>query len=186
MARVILIRHTAVAAHWKGRCYGRSDAGLSLEGRRHAATLAVEYAHGLVADGAISIVSSPLRRARLLAARIARHAKLPLVLEPRLMECDFGTWEGQSWDAIWRASGNAMMGMILSPSTFRPGGSGETTHEVRDRAMAWLREQTGGETVAAICHGGPIAAIRGTLDGRSVSAWPGLVPGYGERLVIEV
>jgi broad specificity phosphatase PhoE len=58
---------------------------------------------------------------------------------------------------------------------------------MRDRAMDWLNEAVrGGEgAVFAICHGGPIAAIRGSLGGVPVTAWPTLVPRYGEIVTID-
>jgi broad specificity phosphatase PhoE len=56
---------------------------------------------------------------------------------------------------------------------------------VRDRAMAWLRSlPEDNRTIVAVTHGGPIGAIRGTLGGRPVRDWPGLVPGYGEAVEI--
>lgn len=184
MARVHLIRHTAVARHWSGRCYGRSDAGLSREGRDAARALAPRIAE----IGAALVFVSPLRRARYLAGLVARQATdCKLVIEPRLMECHFGAWEGRPWDAIYAESGDAMMGLVTAPDTFRPGGYGEATFALRDRAMAWLSEVTRdpGGPVVAICHGGPIAAIRGTLSGAPVADWPGLVPKYGESVSFE-
>ena len=79
-----------------------------------------------------------------------------------------------------------MMGLITAPATFRPGG-GETTFELRDRAMAWFESlNRQNDTIIAVAHGGPIAAIRGTLAGAPVHDWPSLVPGYGERVEFSV
>ena len=70
-----------------------------------------------------------------------------------------------------------------------PGGTGETTFEVRARAMAWLGglgSHTSDErAVIAICHGGPIAAIRGTLEGSRVADWPALVPSPGGIISVD-
>jgi broad specificity phosphatase PhoE len=187
MARVVLIRHPAIARHWQGRCYGQSDVGLSSHGRRSAREISARIADREGEDGTsglIEIVTSPLRRARVLAAVLSREMALEISMEPRLMECHFGAWEGQSWDQIWRQTGDAMMGMVEAPSEFRPGG-GETTFAVRDRAMAWLRELPDDDrTVLAVSHGGPIAAIRGTLMGAPVRDWPKLVPEYGEAVEV--
>ena len=185
MARVLLIRHPAIARHWQGRCYGQSDVGLSSAGRFAARTITARLADVELDGGGVSeIVSSPLRRARMLAAVMSREMALPISFEPRLKECNFGIWEGQPWTTIWSQSGDAMMGMVERPHEFRPGG-GETTFEVRDRAMAWLHALPDDDrTIVAITHGGPICAIRGTLEGRPVREWPGLAPDYGE--VIEV
>ncbi len=182
---VHLVRHTAVAAHWAGRCYGQSDVALSREGRDAARALAPRIA----ALGASHIYVSPLRRARFLAGLVGREdPKARLLIEPRLAECHFGEWEGQSWDAIHAATGDAMMGLVTAPATFRPGGSGEATFALRDRAMAWLEEVAieAPSSVVAVCHGGPIAAIRGTLAGAPVAKWPGLVPKTGEVVTLEV
>lgn len=67
-----------------------------------------------------------LARTRVLAERIAAGASCPLYQDTDSRERDFGTWEGQTWNAIYRLSGNAMDGMIDAPGEFRPGG-GETT-----------------------------------------------------------
>jgi broad specificity phosphatase PhoE len=182
MGRVILIRHTEVAAHWKGRCYGQSDVGLSSAGRAAAHALAQELDVG---EGAV-LVASPLRRARFLAGLIARKSSLQLTLEPRLAECNFGTWEGQPWNGIYSETGTAMMGMVTAPDQFRPGG-GETTFELRDRVMAWLSSlPKGSGTVIAVAHGGPITAILGTLKGAAVHKWPTFVPAYGAKIEIDL
>ncbi len=177
MGKLILVRHTAVAAHWTGRCYGRSDVGLSTAGRDHAKRLAAELA--LIRPD--RILSSPLRRARFLAALLSRELdQRSFELEPRLAECNFGSWEGRSWNEIYAETGCAMMGMIESPGTFRPGDHGETTLEVRDRVLNWYRALPENETLVVVCHGGPIGALRGVLAGADVPAWPSLVPRYGE------
>ena len=181
MAVAHLVRHTAVAARWLSRCYGRSDVALSGEG----IAAARRRAHELAALDVEAVVTSPLRRARVLAGRIALLKSLPLVIEPRLAECDFGSWEGRAWDDIWRETGNAMDGMIHAPDTFRPGG-GETTREMARRAYDWLDGLDRKANVIAVCHGGPIAAIRGRLDGAPVTEWLALIPAYGMATTIEL
>jgi broad specificity phosphatase PhoE len=53
--------------------------------------------------------------------------------------------------------------------------------------MAWIADaaQLEAGPILAICHGGPIAAIRGTLSDAPVSEWPSLVPRYGEVVTVE-
>lgn len=184
MALVHLVRHTAVARHWSGRCYGQSDVALSREGREAAKVLAATIA----AAGVSRLYVSPLRRARFLGGLVVReNPSLEMLIDPRLKECHFGTWEGSTWDAIFADSGDAMMGLVRAPGTFRPGLNGETTYDMRDRAIAWLDDAIKDEAgVLAICHGGPIAAIRGTLSGVPPDAWPGLVPRYGETVTLDV
>jgi broad specificity phosphatase PhoE len=181
MPKLILVRHTAVAAHWNGRCYGQSDVGLSTAGRAHAYTLAAQLS-ALRPD---RIISSPLRRARFLAALLAHELGRGRVeFESRLAECNFGSWEGRPWTEIYEETGSAMMGMLEAPETFRPGGDGETTFEVRDRVLEWFHTLPGCQTIVVVCHGGPIGALRGTLNHQDVRVWPTLVPAYGERIDI--
>ena len=106
-----------------------------------------------------------------------------MTIDPRLVECNFGSWEGRTWDDIYRDSGDAMMGMVEAPTSFRPGG-GETTIEVRDRAMAVFNSLREDSSVLVVSHGGPIAAIRGTLGALAVEQWPSLVPDPGEWVEI--
>ncbi len=181
MTRLLLLRHTEVAAQWRGRCYGRAEAGLSraglIEARRIAATLPAERV--------ARIVTSPSRRARVLAARIARRLGAPLEVEPRLAERDFGAWEGQAWDAIWQAEGSSMDGMIEAPDRFRPG-SGETTFELAERALSWLAALRPEGDVLAVAHGGPIAALVGTLRGEAPRTWLAHVPRVGEGVALSL
>jgi broad specificity phosphatase PhoE len=175
---VTLLRHTAVAAHWRGRCYGASDVGLSAEGVAAARALAA----GFDATGIHRIQASPLRRARFLGGLLSRRLGVPLEIVPALAERDFGRWEGQGWDAIHAAEGDAMMGMIEAPDRFRPGG-GETTEELARRALAWFAALPGGGAgVLAVTHGGPVAALRVRLGGLAVREWLALVPALGEAV----
>jgi broad specificity phosphatase PhoE len=180
---VTLLRHTAVAAHWQGRCYGASDVGLSAAGVAAARILARDAA-GTFRD-VTRLQASPLRRARFLGGLISRRLGLPLEIVPALRERDFGTWEGRSWDAIHAAEGDAMLGMIDAPGNFRPGG-GETTDELAQRVMRWFSGLDCAQGVLAISHGGPAAALRGSLAGLPPRAWLPLVPGLGEAVAVHL
>ncbi|MGK7867736.1 histidine phosphatase family protein [Falsiroseomonas sp. E2-1-a20] len=174
---VTLLRHTAVASHWQGRCYGASDAGLSAAGIVAAQDLALRPPEAW--RGVTRIHASPSRRAWFLGRLLSRRLGLPLDGVAALRERDFGTWEGQSWDAIHAAEGDSMMGMIDDPGGFRPGG-GETTAELAARVVGWFRALPPGEGVLAVTHGGPVAALRGSLAGLPARDWLALVPALGE------
>lgn len=173
MRRALLLRHPEVAPHWAGRCYGRSDAGLSPAGRAQARRLA----RCPSLEEFDRVIASPARRARWPAALLG----CPVEIELRLAERDFGRWEGQAWDAIWRAEGNAMDGMIDAPDTFRPGG-GETTNELAARVLDWWRSLPADAAVLAVAHGGPIGALVGSLAGLPPREWLAFVPKPGEGI----
>jgi len=171
---LILVRHARVADAYQGICYGRSDVPLSPEGRSASLELARQLARLPIRH----LVSSPSTRARFLAELVAAQTGLPLTLEPDLQERDFGAWESRTWDAIHAEVGEAMLGLIHEPGTYHPPG-GETTLELRDRAVSWYARRPTGGLVVAITHGGPIAAIRGMLAGLPPDQWPGLIPPTG-------
>ena len=181
MRRVLLVRHTEVARRWHGRCYGRSDMGLSREGARAARTLA----QALATADVTAIVHSGLRRSALLAELIGDRLGIAPHGDGGWMERDFGRWEGQSWEAIWRQTGNAMDGMLADPDRFRPGG-GETTTELIHRARrAWARLPSTGKVIV-ISHGGPIAAVRSVAAGASPPALTGYIPALGESFELHL
>ncbi len=174
---VLLVRHTEVALAWHGRCYGHSDMGLSREGTRHARKLAVAIASEPLA----AIVHSGLRRTGVVADLLARMTGLAPIADPRWRERGFGDWEGRSWDAIWRATGNAMDGMMTDPEGFRPGG-GETGAELATRCYkAWHALPMNGRVVV-IAHGGPIGALGAAARNASLHEVPSFIPKLGGSL----
>lgn len=169
-----LLRHTEIEQQWMTRCYGQSEVGLSGAGKRAAADLVEEL-------GEIpwkQVVSSPLGRALAIAAPLAVGLGLSAQVDSRLSERHFGRWEGLEWDAIYATSGNAMDGLIDNPSGFAPPG-GETTFQLRDRVIAWHRGLVGPGPILAVSHGGPIAALIGTLSNEPTAAWLSRVPPFG-------
>lgn len=172
-AAVLLVRHSEVARAWRGRCYGQSDMGLSRAGAAQLRALAPELARWKPDI----VLHSGLRRAQRLAQAIAAHTGLNAAADPAWCERGFGSWEGRSWSAIYRETGHAMDGMIDDPAAYRPGG-GETTMELAARSLAALNRLPL-QRVLVVTHGGPIAAILGTMNGAPVRDWPGLVPAPG-------
>jgi probable phosphoglycerate mutase len=105
-----------------------------------------------------AVYSSPLERARETAAPIASACKLPVTVEPGLLECDFGEWTGVALRALrrrpeWRT-------VQQYPSGFRfPGG--ESLAEMQARITGTLERLVaahGGQTVVAVSHADPIKA----------------------------
>lgn len=187
--RLSLVRHAEVDRTWTGRCYGQSDVLLAPEGIERMRALVNELAR----EPWAAIIASDLTRCRLLGEALAQRVGVAYSLDARLRERHYGTWESRSWDDLWQEHGESIHATVSKPDTFRPGG-GETTYELRDRVMRVVdelrrRQSTGAAAVPHYClvtHGGPIAAILGTLGGLSVEEWHGLQPRQGQHVSITV
>lgn len=150
--------------------------GWSREGARRATALVEE----LIALRPTIVVHSDMIRTRRLAERIASRLGLVTLADRRWRERDFGSWEGRSWNAIWRETGDLVDRMMTDPEEFRPGGGGETTWEMADRARAAWNDLSEKGVTLIVAHGGPIAAVRAVLSGFDLAKAVRLVPAYGE------
>lgn len=92
---VLMLRHTTPRVA-PGTCYGHTDLDVA-DSFDHEAAQVLERL-----PGAGAIVSSPLQRCRKLAERIATRHNVSVRLDARIMEMDFGTWEGRAWSDIPR------------------------------------------------------------------------------------
>lgn len=123
------------------------------------------------------IVSSPLRRARQLAERIAKRRQLVLSVDPRVSEMDFAAWEGRPWSAIPRGELDAWAADFLDA---RPHG-GESVRMLARRCREAVEDYAdrAGDTLV-VCHAGVVRAVfaRGDdADDFKTSI------GYGETLL---
>ncbi|WP_168219200.1 histidine phosphatase family protein [Limnoglobus roseus] len=174
-----LVRHPPVADSIVGFCYGASDVPLGPEGIAVARELVVILSQRSVTR----IVHTGLSRTAVVAEGLAERIGIPTVADFRLRERHFGTWELRRWDDIYAETGEEMMGIIQAPDSWRPPG-GETLFEMRDRALAWYHELPADGHSIAIAHGGPIAAILGTLQGVPAAEWVKLIPRPGQIVSI--
>lgn len=176
--RVLLVRHPPVADALRGVCYGASDVPLAAGWEAELDALARE----LLAAGPVAhLFHSDLTRCAAVAAALAARLGAPPTADRRLRERDFGAWELRRWDDIYAETGDAMMGTVTDPAGWRPPG-GETTFELRARALAWCADLPPVGTVVAVTHGGPIAVLRGSRLGLPVARWPELVPQCGRTV----
>jgi broad specificity phosphatase PhoE len=168
------VRHPQVITSFRHRCYGHSDVGLSRQGAKMITPLVDQ----LSALEPAAIVHSDMRRTHVVAAALSTQLGIVAIAAPLWRERNFGTWEGQTWNAIYRATGNAMDGMIHNPDHFCPGG-GETTRALINRTHQALAQLPDVETVVIIAHGGPIACARIILDDLPVNALVTSIPPPG-------
>lgn len=91
MARVVtLVRHGQTERSATGTYSGRLDVALTDTGREQAQHTAQQLAQA----GIDAVVTSPLERARDTAQAIADAAGVPLTVDERLTEVDYGPFEG--------------------------------------------------------------------------------------------
>lgn len=160
MGLLLLIRHGRTAANVDGILAGRLP-GVVLDtvGRETVDSLATRLAHVPVRH----VVTSPLERTVETAARLFSET-LPVTPDDRLIECDYGTWQGQSLrdlalDPMWQT-----VQQRPDEVTF-PGG--EAMQSMFERATTCVREWDAvvtaehgdGAVWAAISHGDVIKAI---------------------------
>jgi len=157
--RLVLVRHGATELTAQRRYAGRADTPLSAAGTRQAVAVAHRVA-GLVPELA-AVVTSPLVRCTATAAAIAAAAgDPPVLLEPDLVECDFGQWEGRTFAEI-RAQWPEQLDDWLRTATATPPG-GESLQQVAKRVRrigASLREAYPGRPVAVVSHVWPLKVM---------------------------
>ncbi|HSB82425.1 MAG TPA: histidine phosphatase family protein [Candidatus Methylomirabilis sp.] len=149
---VALVRHAATAWNAARRAQGQSDLPLSAEGEAQVARwrLPSDLVR-LQATGGLGWAVSPLRRA-VETARVL--GALEPILEPRLMETDYGAWTGRSLEEVETLAGD--------PGWERRPPGGESPVEVLARVRAWLDEvadRGGPETWVAVTHAGVIRVL---------------------------
>lgn len=152
--RVVLWRHGITAWNRAGRIQGRRDEPLSDEGRLELRARAVprylmEWPW----------VSSPLVRARETAGILSRRPVAEIPADDRLMEMDWGDWEGEPLCDLRARYGGEMAANEARGLYFRPP-SGECPVEVQARALEWLADIAAtGRDHAAVTHKGVIRVI---------------------------
>lgn len=145
MARTVtLVRHGETERS-KGMVYsGRSDIPLTDHGREQALRAAAR----LAGAGVDAIYTSPLIRARDTAAAIAAATGAPLTVEPRLIEVDYGPFEGLDRAAARARLGSAFTDWRADPFGATIAGS-EPLADALDRARAATAD-------ALAAHGHPV------------------------------
>ena len=164
MTRLALIRHGATAWTEAGRIQGRADIALSAAGCQALAQrrLPTELAGARVA-------ASPLKRAVATAELLGAAT---VTIEPRLVEMDWGAWEGTTLAELRARGGAALAANEALGLDFRPDG-GESPRQVQTRVAPWLEaEAARGGTLVAVTHKGVIRAILARAVGWDMTGKP--------------
>ena len=157
---VALVRHPEPALP-DSICYGRLDIDLAPGADAKIAAILASLT-SLTPDG---VWTSPSRRCRVVADAIGHAMGVEVRPDARLMELDFGQWEGVPWDRVPRAE---LDQWAASPGGFTPPG-GEPVADLVARVEAFqaeLRARTGDAIV--VSHGGPLKILGALLRGQPV------------------
>ncbi len=150
--RIIFVRHGEPEDSARGRCYGKSDVGLSENGRRQIG----QTARWLEKFDIKAISASPRVRATESARIIAEKFGLIVKTENRFAEMDFGDFEGLTYDAVKELYPDLYATWMKTPTKveFPNGGSFPKMRKEVLEAVDDLKKIHAGETVAVVSHGG--------------------------------
>ena len=90
-----MVRHTTPMVA-DGVCYGRTDLDVARTFEPEAEAVLAQL------PDTARIVSSPLKRCIRLADHLSRHRQIPVEIDVRLVEMNFGAWEGLAWTDVPR------------------------------------------------------------------------------------
>lgn len=165
-----MIRHGETALNVKGCYYGRTDAVLSEKGISQA-----RYLKEILKEVSFDyIVASPLVRAYNTAQIVMEEREQEIFGDRRLMEQDFGIFEGMTYKEIQNTYPKELDAWNEEFSTYRIP-KGESFADVRSRAEDFLRDipsgrESKGEKMLIVAHKGTLghllaAMLKLPLDG---------------------
>lgn len=161
---IVLARHGQTEANRDALLVGRIDPPLTDLGLQQARRLA----GALETSGAVRVVASPLTRTLQTATIIADVLGLPVETDDRIIEMDYGAWDGTPIADVpidtWRA--------WRTDPEFRPP-DGESLRDVSRRVGAAMGEWlTTDEPIIAVTHVSPIkAALTWALGAPDQMTW---------------
>lgn len=166
--QVYLIRHPRPLA-MDGRCYGQLDI------EAEAPAPAARRLRGWLPDE-VAVLASPLQRTRALACALHN---APL-FDGRLMEMNFGDWEGRLWDDIARQEIDAWAADVFDHAP--PGG--ESLRQMQARALDCV-QALATPRVALVTHAGVMRALAGAWLRWPLEKWSRLHFDFASISLIE-
>jgi alpha-ribazole phosphatase len=171
---IFLIRHTTPAVD-KGSIYGRTDIPLA-----DSFAVEKELIRAKLPEDIDLIFSSPSSRCTLLAHQITDSFKI----DDRLMELDFGLWEGQTWETIDRWESERWMEDFINN---RPPG-GETLQEMKSRVMEFWNELLVSpyRRIGIVTHAGVIRLILTAVNSAPLQSLFNIPVSYGDVIALNI
>lgn len=160
-ARLVCLRHAQTLA--AGRCVGRTDVSTKLLPKEASDKMREELSTWCRSAKAglppCSVWSSPLSRCQAPAAHLAAYHGVKMSTDPRLLELDFGEWEGRTWAELEREDGERLLAWMNDWRVKAPP-AGETTEALTKRVSSWWQEQsTRSGLHVLVAHSGVVKAL---------------------------
>lgn len=143
--RILVVRHGQTSWNVHNKVCGRTDVPLTEEGLKQARQVAL-----IMKEKALDvIVSSPLQRAIQMSRLVSEACGVPVEVDERLIELNFGIYEG-----VDRADSRYLENKRHFAYRF-PGGESmmKAAHRVYG-LLEELKEKYPNKTVLLVCHGG--------------------------------
>lgn len=163
--RFYFVRHGRTGMNMQGLIQGRTNSKLNDDGRNQASLTGDFFKNeGIVFD---KVYSSPLDRAFETACIISGWNPKDIIKDERLLEFNFGIYEGVPISEIVGTEGEAL---FLDPKSFVPK-KGESYPDLVKRAAYFLdeiKENEMGESVLVLCHGAVLSALILNIKGYDI------------------
>lgn len=134
------------------------------------------------------ILSSPSLRCAQFAEHFSNQSAIPLQIEPRIQEMNFGAWIGKSSQAIWETDQVGLQQLWSDPLSFTAP-QGESMHTFIQRVTAaWdeLIQRYAGKQILLITHGGVIRVLLAQSLGVNYAQTLRFELGYGQAVRFRV
>jgi probable phosphoglycerate mutase len=159
MTTIVLLRHGETDWNANRRLQGWAPTPLSERGREQAASAG---AHLASADEFDRIVASDLRRTRETAELVCNSIEPDPVFERAWRERNFGVYQGLSYETMFEEYPEFDVGQSGEAALGETPERGESLLDLRERVIAGferLLDESTGETVLVVTHGGPLYAV---------------------------
>jgi probable phosphoglycerate mutase len=180
-----LIRHAQTVWNREKKIQGYSDSPLTADGEKQASS----WGHILSQFSWDRVLASDAGRARATAEIINAFLKLPLAIDSRLKEQDWGQWVGKTVRQIEAEAQQELDEQVNAGWDFCPPG-GESRRSVLKRSQLALQaaaERYSGENLLVVTHEGVVKSLIYHLCGRQfLPGEPAILKSYQlHRLVYD-
>ena len=161
---IYLLRHGQTDYNRDGRLQGQTDSQLTSLGMAQVQAMANVLAEQIGDTEGWRILASPLRRTRQSAAIVSRTLRLPVEIDPALIEVGCGAWENRLYADLAKEHPDAFAGR----DWFFRAPQGERFEDVDGRVRPWLAAQAPEpRKLIAVAHGVSGSLLRGAYLGLS-------------------